>query len=559
MEKRLVLFVVISVAIIFSYPFFITWVSGPIPETTSETLPENSIQTSGDAGSDRAGVHDVGASRGNTESTGINQEVGTAEEPEDPGLPVEATPLEVEKVIESDLYRVTLSSSGGVIKQWELKKYTEKKEESEVEEAIELVPEEMLHFPLTMISPEESIRGNRAYHLLDEAPLQLDANTPLGVVKMVYAGPDGKKITKELRFHHDTYEVDFKVETEGYDQAYDLSLGTNFGIHEWGLQRGGTVGGIGLIDDEVVRASPPKMKEDKTTFDGKAKWFGLQDKYFLSALVPNDDFPLGPVSFEKRGAKEISAKVQLEQHDGVHVHNFLMYVGPKEFDRLNKLDVNLDEAIDFGWFMFGSLLPVRMIAKPIFYLLKFFHQFTQNYGISIIIVTVLIKALFYPITKKSMSSMKSMSTIQPKIAAVKKQWAQDKEKMNQELMKLYRTEKVNPLGGCLPMLIQIPVFISLYNILYTTIELRHAPFFLWVQDLSQKDPYYVLPVIMGATMFLQQYTAPKTMDSSQSKVMQFLPIVYTYFFLNFPSGLVLYWLVNNSLTIVQQQILNKTG
>ncbi len=546
MEKRLVVFIVFSLLIIFLYPFFINMMTGKPANAPMSTLDENQGPIDGEARVEKKdSIHE--------QTTLVEEATSTASE--DSLAVVSVSAEEVLKVVESDYYRVTLSSLGGTIKKWELKKYSIEDEALQTERIIQLVPEEMSVFPLALSLVGES---NRSY-VLDDTPLILNASTPEGLVRMSYIGDDGKKIVKELRFKHDSYVLDLKIETEGYSGGYDLSLGTNFGIHDWGEGIGANSGAIALIDNEVIRKAPMKMEEASTAFSGTAKWFGLQDKYFLSALVPLGEGGIGPVTFEKKAEKEISAKIRLEPSDGVDIHNFLFYVGPKEYDRLNALDVNLDESIDFGWFIFGSLLPVRMIAKPIFYLLRFFYQFTHNYGIAIILVTVLIKVAFYPITQKSMRSMKSMASIQPKIAAIKKQWGNNKEKMNAELMRLYKTEKVNPIGGCLPMLVQIPVFISLFNILYTTIELRQAPFFFWVTDLSAKDPYYVLPIVMGATMFLQQYTAPKTMDATQAKIMQFLPIVYTFFFLNFPSGLVLYWLVNNTLTIVQQQLMKRDG
>lgn len=545
MEKRLVVFIVFSLLIIFSYPFFITMMTGKslnAPITPSETSEKT-------AGDDRGFGQDQ---KGNvpTENKPSSAPEGGLSEA---SAETVAELPEVLKVVESDLYRVTLSSRGGVIKKWELKKYTEKDKETGTEVAIQLVPEGIKLFPLALSLPGET---GKTYPL-DSTPLQLSASSPEAVVAMVYAGPNGEKITKTFRFSHETYLVGLKLETEGYGQSYALSLGTNFGIHEWGEQIGRDAGGVSLIDNEVVRNIPSKMEESTASYSGKAKWFALEDKYFISALIPKNDSSMGPVSFEKEGEKAISAKVQLKSGSGSSVHDFSLYAGPKEYDRLNALNVNLDESIDFGWFIFGSWLPVRMIAKPIFYLLRFFYQFTHNYGIAIILITVLIKVIFFPITQKSMKSMKSMASIKPKIEAIRKQWAKDKEKMSTELMRLYKSEKVNPLGGCLPIFVQIPVFISLFNILYTTIELRQAPFFFWVTDLSVKDPYYVLPIIMGGTMFLQQYTAPTTMDDTQAKIMMFLPVVYTFFFLNFPSGLVLYWLVNNTLTIAQQYITNK--
>lgn len=545
MEKRLVVFIVFSLLIIFSYPFFITMMTGKslnAPITPSETGEKT-------AGDDLRSVPDQKGDVPTKDTPSSSPEGGLSETVAE----IEAEAPEVLKVVESDLYRVTLSSHGGVIKKWELKKYTEKDKETGAEAPIQLVPEGIKVFPLALGLPGET---EKTYQL-DSAALQLSPASPEAVVVMVYAGPIGKKITKTFRFSHETYLVGLKLETQGYGQSYDLSLGTNFGIHEWGEQIGQNAGGVSLIDNEVLRNIPSKMEESTVSYSGKAKWFALEDKYFISALIPKNDSSIGPVVFEKKGEKAISAKVQLKSENDASLHDFSLYAGPKEYDRLNALNVNLDESIDFGWFISGSWLPVRMIAKPIFYLLRFFYQFTHNYGIAIILITVLIKVIFFPITQKSMKSMQSMASIKPKIEAIRKQWAKDKEKMSAELMRLYKSEKVNPLGGCLPIFVQIPVFISLYNILYTTIELRQAPFFFWVTDLSVKDPYYVLPIIMGGTMFLQQYTAPTTMDDTQAKIMMFLPVVYTFFFLNFPSGLVLYWLVNNTLTIAQQYIMNK--
>jgi len=184
--------------------------------------------------------------------------------------------------------------------------------------------------------------------------------------------------------------------------------------------------------------------------------------------------------------------------------------------------------------------------------LKFFYQYTGNYGVAIIILTILIKILFHPLTRKQYESMREMQKIQPKMQAIREKFKNDKERMNREVMDLYRTHKINPLGGCWPMLLQIPVFFALYKALLNSIELRHAPFMLWIQDLSEKDPCYVTPIIMGVTMFLQQKMTPAAGDPNQQKMMMFMPIIFTFLFLSFPSGLVLYWLVNNILTIGQQ-------
>lgn len=231
-----------------------------------------------------------------------------------------------------------------------------------------------------------------------------------------------------------------------------------------------------------------------------------------------------------------------------------LYAGPKEYDILKALNVGLEDTIDFGWFVFGSWALVKAVAKPIFYVLRFLYEFTHNYGITIILLTMLIKLMFVPLQYKSYKSMKQMQVIQPKVLAIQNKYKDDRDRLNKELIKLYKDHRVNPVGGCLPMVLQMPVFVALFNILYMTIDLRQAPFMLWIKDLSVQDPYYVLPIIMGATMVIQQKITPTTMDPTQAKIMLFLPVFMTFLFVNFPAGLVLYWLTNNTLTITQQVV-----
>ena len=239
-----------------------------------------------------------------------------------------------------------------------------------------------------------------------------------------------------------------------------------------------------------------------------------------------------------------------------------LYFGPKEIDRLKASGHNLEKAINFGWF--------DPIAKPLLYVLNFFYQYIHNYGWAIILLTVLIKIAFWPLAHKSAQSMKTMQKLQPKLQKLKEKYGDDKERMNKELMQLYKTYKVNPMSGCLPMLLQIPVFFALYKVLLQAIELRHAPFLLWINDLSAPDRLMipgvdipmlggipVLTLLMGVSMYFQQKMSPSSLDPTQAKMMQLLPVVFTFMFINFPSGLVLYWLVNNILSIVQQYYVNK--
>jgi YidC/Oxa1 family membrane protein insertase len=242
-------------------------------------------------------------------------------------------------------------------------------------------------------------------------------------------------------------------------------------------------------------------------------------------------------------------------------YTYDLFYGPKKLTLLKEIGSNLEKIINFGWF--------DVIAKPTLYLLNWLYNIFGNYGIAIILVTVILKALFWPITQKGLKSMKNMQKLQPKMVKIKEKYKDDAARMNQEVMNLYKTYKVNPLGGCLPMVLQIPVFFALYKVLLQSIELRHAPFMLWITDLSAPDRLYlgfdvpylgglpVLTLLMGASMFLQQKMTPTTADPTQAKIMMFLPIIFTFMFLNFASGLVLYWFVNNLLSIFQQYMINR--
>jgi len=280
-------------------------------------------------------------------------------------------------------------------------------------------------------------------------------------------------------------------------------------------------------------------------------WTGFEKKYFFNALVPLEG------SAERARVELVDSLVtnslispyRTLQSGETAEFQFFAFFGPKDFDLLQGLGYQLSEAVDFGFFGF--------LARPLLHVLKFFYSFLHNYGLAIILLTVIIKILFWPLTQKSFTSMKEMQKLQPQMQKLREKYKNDKQRMNLELMNLYKEHRVNPLGGCLPMLVQIPVFFALYKVLLVSIELRHAPFFLWITDLSAKDPYYITPVIMGASMFVQQKMTPSNLDPVQAKIFLAMPLIFTVMFLNFPSGLVLYWLVNNLLTIGQQALIHR--
>ncbi len=475
--------------------------------------------------------------------------------PPPPPIPPARPAVEREVAVKTGLYRATVSTRGGVLTRWELTRYLEKSPEKNGKTAnvrlIEVPPPGVnAPLPLTVAPPPDQPRteGVRSgTYELDGDTLDLTRDRPEGTLVLTYR--DGPiVVVKRLKFRHDTYMVEVSIETRGLP-AYTLYGGTNFGITNWGDRTFvGYVGPMSRVNEAIIQ-DKPKSLDQPAVHRGVIGWTALQDKYYLAALMPGE--PAGEVVAERFGERLVSVGLR-EGSEGVRT--FRLYAGPKEFDRLKAFRNGLDETIDFGWFVFGSWALVRFLAKPLFVVLNFFAEWIGNFGVGIILLTILIKTLFVPLTHKSYVSMKRMQAIQPQMVALQKKYKEDRQRLNRELMELYRVHRVNPLGGCLPMFLQVPVFVALFNILYTTIELRNAPFFLWIKDLSDKDPWYVLPIIMGATMVIQQRIQPTAMDPRQARLLMFLPVIFTFFFMNFPSGLVLYWLVNNLMTILQQYV-----
>ncbi|MFT6221130.1 MAG: YidC/Oxa1 family membrane protein insertase [Candidatus Endobugula sp.] len=306
-------------------------------------------------------------------------------------------------------------------------------------------------------------------------------------------------------------------------------------------------------DDNYKKINFDDLADNKESFTTTGGWVAMIQHYFVSAWIPNSETN-NSYSLRKLSGKDIyllgfstpPLTVAAGQQGTVSAD---FYVGPKDIDRLEAIAPYLDLTIDFGFLWW--------IAKPIFHLLIMIHDVVGNWGWSIIVLTLFIKiAFFYP-SAVSYRSMARMRKLSPKMALLKERFGDDKQKMSQEMMKMYKTEKVNPMGGCLPILIQMPVFISLYWVLMESVELRHAPFALWITDLSVKDPFFVFPLIMGVTMFIQQKLNPTPPDPMQAKIMQWMPIAFTFMFLWFPAGLVIYWVTNNTLSIIQQYIITR--
>ncbi len=464
----------------------------------------------------------------------------------------QTTTASKDAVVETDYYTAIFSNQGGALKSLVLKKYRETSGAGGQ--------------PVSLISESSAegfaLKTGASGFFLDPAAIYSQSNDTLRVsgnetkrLDFTWTSPQGVTVTKSYTFSGAGYEIglETRIANSGATPltgALTLSLPHPVGPKNKQSRfeiDSAVTRADGKFSTEAVKDIPEKPKK----YVSGVEWTGYADKYFLSAVLSKDG-SIGPVAIEKGNARYLNTLISsppLDLKPGqTTAIAYRLFFGPKDLDILKAQGAGLEQSLDLGWF--------SALAKPLLYTLKFFYKYTHNYGIAIIIITVIIKILFFPLTHKSYKSMKDMQKLQPMMAELKEKHKDDRDAMNKAMMELYRTHKVNPLGGCLPMIVQIPVFFALYKALMFSIELRHAPFMLWITDLSAKDPYYVTPIIMGATMFIQQKMTPSTMDPMQAKMMLALPVVFTFMFLNFPSGLVIYWLVNNILTIAQQAYIN---
>jgi len=458
-------------------------------------------------------------------------------------------------VVESDIYLFKLTTSGARINQAKLKKYRKSNEPDS--DFVDIVSAESNYLATFRTTGKEGLGlpSDLDYTLQNDNEIFILKNKDTQIITFVGKTSGGLEIHKKYTFYADSYEFDLNVKLinrsgQPTGGVFDLSL-----VNFWDDSRKGDsynfVGPTTLIGEEIKEDDPEDLLTSSKSYNNDFHWSGFFTKYFASIVSPEGDsakriqVQMGDGYVENIFS---SAPVKLETNE-VATFNYIAYLGPKDYDILKASGNRFDYAIDLGFF--------SIIAQPLLVGLKFFYGYLGNWGFAIVLLTICIKALFWPLTQKSYSSMKAMQKLQPQMAKMREKYSSDKQRLNQEMMALYKENRVNPLGGCLPMLIQIPVFFALYQLLLHSIELRHAPFMLWITDLSAKDPYYVTPLIMGATMFIQQKMSPTTMEPMQAKMMMMMPVVFTFLFLNFPSGLVVYWLVNNVLTIAQQYLINR--
>ena len=410
---------------------------------------------------------------------------------------------------------------------------------------------------------------------VDKDQLRLLESGEGGEITFSKSLENGLRLLKRFKFASDQYTIDLEVEVQNNSSKeitnqlglewvgkIELEKISKEGNKDYGLNY------FFLKNQKVEKkvfggarstGCVPSCGPGKTTFEpfettvkDDIKWFSFGGEYFAALLIPppSKEITLSVKGIEKDllKAEIIPSPISIPPHEKAS-STYRIYLGPKDEDRLKALGVNAEKLVDFGYF--------TIIAKPLLWFLRLTNRVTNNYGIDIIIISILIKIIFLPLTQISMKSMKEMQKVQPEMKRLQEQYKNDKARLQQEIMLLYKRRKINPMSGCLPMLIQIPVFIALYNALQNGMEMRHAPFFLWIRDLAAKDPIYITPLIMGASMVIQQKMTPSAADPAQAKMFLLMPVMFTFLFLNFPSGLVIYWLINNVLSIAHQYYVNR--
>ena len=523
-NMRILLAIILCLAILLGWHYFFP--SPPAPSApTAQTQTQN-------AGSATAPATQQGASQ-------------TAAIPK--AEPLSGTPI----TITTPLYTATLLSSGGVLQNFSLNRFR-----------LTLAADSP---NMALVSPEAAAKAPMGL-LVDGKPTWRDATwttdakdatlAPGTSATMTFTGTlNGMTIKRELTFSADTYVIAETVTllspaAQVSRVAFTLAAtGLSGGEEKYNATRVAYFAGKSLES-----AAVDKLKDGKQIEAGK--WAAVESNFFISALIPSSEAALNLLRQDDVNRIAVERPVSLAAGTPGQVTN-AYYLGPKTRADLARAPGNLQVALNYGFF--------SPLAEACLWILHIMYRFVGNYGVAIMLLTVLIKAVFWPLSQKSYKSMEKMRKLQPMMAAIREKYPDNREQMNKELMQLYKTYKVNPAGGCLPMLVQLPVFFGLYQALLNAIELRHAPFIAhlpftnipWLADLSAKDPFYITPLVMGATMFLQQKMAPPPGDPTQAKVMMFMPVIFTVMFVNFPSGLVIYWLVNNLLSIVQQGLLRR--
>ncbi|MGQ9484106.1 MAG: membrane protein insertase YidC [Desulfosoma sp.] len=557
MEKRALLAFALSMAVLFLWEMFLSPQPARKPESTAVSQTANPAKPETSTAPAAPFVPSE-ASKG-VDWSNVPQQHAAA-----------VAPTSKTWVVDTPLYTARIAAAGGRIESLTLKKHRQHVDPASP--LMDLIPSKGSgYYPLAvdLLQHGQWPLATMAYEA--DAPEEIRLSPGDGEKALILSAeiPGAVRVRKVMHFSEDTYTVKVEVSLTNLSET---PLTDQLGLSSYAMPFDEMQSSYNQFKVTVLKNgrlehfNQKDLKKETPVLKPPLRWAGFENNYFLQALIPGAEQHFQVATRLLDPASGLIQLVYLTDPftvapgAAVTVSN-TYYWGPKELEALKRGDPRLERALDFGWF--------SILAKPLLVFLRWLNHYTHNYGVAIIILTVIIKILFWPLTHKSFKSMQVMKKIQPKMAQIREKYKDDREKLNQELMMLYRTYKVNPLGGCLPMVLQIPVFFALYRMLYGAIELRHQPFWLWINDLTAPDrlsvgfelPYIgglpVLTLLMGASMFIQQKMTPSAGDPRQEKLMLMMPVIFTVFFINFPSGLVLYWFVNNVLSIVQQYWINR--
>jgi YidC/Oxa1 family membrane protein insertase len=456
--------------------------------------------------------------------------------------------------VATDSLVAEIDTAGGDIHHLELAKYRDTFDKQKNFVLLQHTPDHVYVSQSGLIG--EGLPNHTTIFKAEKDTYELAAGADAVVVRLEAAGQNGIKAVKTYTFHRGSYLIEVALETINSSSteiepfAY-FQLVRDIQPPPGDSKMVPVFNGVEVYTekDKLHKASfddiiENKAKYPKTAADG---WMALVQHYFLGAWLPQTgvtrEYFIRPLDHKLFAAGTILPVGKIEPGQA-STASLRLFVGPQEQALLKTLAPGLELTVDYGW--------LRPLAVPLFWVLSEIFKGVHNWGVAIIILTVIIKLVFYPLSAASYKSMAKMKVLAPKLQKLKERYGDDRQRMHQAMVELYKTEKINPLGGCLPIVVQIPVFIALYWVLLLSVELRQAPFAFWIQDLSRQDPYYILPVLMGITMYIQTWLNPTPPDPIQAKLMKIMPVAFSVFFFFFPSGLVLYWLVNNILSIAQQ-------
>ena len=559
--QKLILFTGLALVLVLIWQAWVEHNAAPVAVMTSQIAAQT-----GQSQTIAVNTEDV-PSAPTTANTNTNTNTNTAVT----GIPkpiLKSLPTGDIVVVETDLIRAVIDSYGGDLRRLELLTYPEKLENPD--EPFRLLNEEgadLFVIQGGLLGTQGELPNHHTRYVADQHNYYLSPAADRVEAILRWQSPDGVGYRKVYTFYRNSYYIDIRYEIDNATATawqgflYNQILRTKVeqkssGLGFFGRLPSYTGGVIYTPEDKYQKIDFDDMYDENLARNTPSGWVAMLQHYFVGALLPRGssayEFYSTVTARDSQphyhiGYKSVEPTVVPAGRQGSL--NARLFVGPKEQKRLTEENQQLELTVDYGW-----LTP---ISSPLFWLLTYIHRTVQNWGVSIILLTLLVKLVFYPLSAASYKSMAKMKNLQPRMKTLKERFGDDKQKFQQAMMEVYKKEKINPLGSCLPIVIQIPVFISLYWVLLESVELRQAPFMLWIKDLSVQDPYYVLPLLMGASMFGQTILNPTPVDPMQKNIMLAMPVMFTIFFLWFPAGLVLYWLVNNLLSIGQQWVITR--